>query len=98
MFARLSIVTAEKNNALIVPREAVLIGAPGTQPLVVSIDPIGRVHRQSVRVGLQSDRFTEITAGIDDGQLVATSNLSDLAEGDIVAPVVENPLTAFVGR
>jgi hypothetical protein len=90
-------VTAEKHNALIVPREAVLMGALGMQPLVVAIDPVGRVHRQPVRLGLQSDRFTEIAAGIDDGQLVATSNLNDLAEGDIVAPVVEN-LTAFVGR
>ena len=89
MFARLSIVTAEKPNALIVPREAVLIGAPGTDPLVITIDAAGRVHRQPVQLGLQSDRAIEISNGIDAGQLVATSSLNDLAEGDIVMPQVE---------
>ena len=89
MFARLSIVTAEKQNALIVPREAVLVGTSGTQPLVIAIDPAGRVRRQPVQVGLQSDRFSEISSGIDDGQLVATSSLNDLADGDIVSPQVE---------
>jgi HlyD family secretion protein len=89
MFAQLSIVTAEKLNALIVPRQAVLAGTPGTEPLVIAIDPAGRVHRQPVRLGLQSDTLTEILAGIDDGQLVATSSLSDLTDGDIVAPQVD---------
>ena len=89
MFARLGIVTAEKQNALIVPREAVLIGAPGTDPLVIAIDAAGRVHRQPVKLGLQSDRAIEISSGIDAGQLVATSSLNDLAEGDIVSPQVE---------
>jgi membrane fusion protein (multidrug efflux system) len=89
MFARLSIVTAEKQNALVVPREAVLIGAPGIEPLVIAIDSAGRVHRQPVKLGLQSDRAIEISSGIDDGQLVATSSLNDLAEGDIVTPQVE---------
>ena len=89
MFAQLSIVTAEKQNALIVPKQAVLVGIPGTEPLVITIAPDGRVHRQPVRLGLQSDTADEILAGIDDGQLVATSSLSDLTDGDIVAPVVD---------
>jgi multidrug efflux pump subunit AcrA (membrane-fusion protein) len=90
MFARLSIVTAEKKNALLVPREAVLIGAPGSEPLVVAIDQAsGVVRRQPVRLGLQSDKFAEITTGIDDGQLVATSSLNDLTDGDVVAPQVD---------
>ena len=63
--------------------------AAGTQPLVIAIDPTGLVHRQAVRLGLQSDRFTEIVTGIDDGQLVATSSLNDLTDGDIVAPQVD---------
>jgi RND family efflux transporter MFP subunit len=89
MFAQLSIVTAEKQNALIVPKQAVLIGTPGTEPLVITIAPDGRVHRQPVRLGLQSDTADEILTGIDDGQLVATSSLSDLTDGDIVAPQVD---------
>jgi RND family efflux transporter MFP subunit len=89
MFAQLSIVTAEKQNALIVPKQAVLTGTPGVEPLVITIDPSGRVHRQPVQLGLQSDTATEILSGIDDGQLVATSSLSDLTDGDIVAPQVD---------
>ena len=85
MFARLSIVTAEKQNALLVPRESILAGPAGTQPLVITIDPSGLVHRQTVRLGLQSDRFAEVLSGIDDGQLVATGSLNDLTDGDIVA-------------
>jgi multidrug efflux pump subunit AcrA (membrane-fusion protein) len=89
MFARLNIITAEKQNALIVPKEAILTGAAGSQPLVIAIDPAGRVHRQPVQLGLQSARFAEILSGIDDGQIVATSSLNDLTDGDIVAPQVE---------
>jgi hypothetical protein len=72
-----------------VPKQAVLVGTPGTEPMVITIDPAGRVHRQPVRLGLQSDSFDEILTGIDDGQLVATSSLSDLTDGDIVAPQVD---------
>ena len=45
MFARLNIVTAEKQDALIVPRTAVLTGATGTASMVLAIDKEGRVHR-----------------------------------------------------
>ncbi|HEY0583257.1 MAG TPA: efflux RND transporter periplasmic adaptor subunit, partial [Chloroflexota bacterium] len=89
MYARLNIVTAEKQNALVVPKQAILTGAPGTEPQVIAIDPAGRVRRQPVKLGLQSDRLTEIVGGLDDGQLVATSSLSDLTDGDVVAPVVD---------
>ena len=95
MFARLNIVTAEKHNALVVPRAAVLSGATGTPSMVIAIDENGRVHRQAVKPGLQSDQLAEILSGIDDGQLVATSSLSDLADGDVVAPQVQTT-TAFV--
>jgi membrane fusion protein (multidrug efflux system) len=89
MYARLSIITAEKPNALIVPREAVIKGTPGTGSLVIAIDSAGQVHRQPVQLGLQNDRLVEISSGLEDGQLVATSNLNDLADGDVVTPQVE---------
>ena len=50
---------------------------------------------QAVKLGLQSDQLAEILSGIDDGQLVATSSLNDLADGDVVAPQVQTT-TAFV--
>jgi RND family efflux transporter MFP subunit len=89
MFARLSIITAAKSNALIVPKEAILNPSPSADPLIVAIDQSGQVHRTPVRLGLQSDRFVEIVSGVTEGQLVATSSLNDLSDGDIVAPQVE---------
>jgi multidrug efflux pump subunit AcrA (membrane-fusion protein) len=94
MFARLNIITAQKQNALIVPREAILNASPTTDPLVITIGDGGLVHRTAVRLGLQSDRFVEILSGVNEGQMVATSSLNDLSDGDIVAPQVETR-TAF---
>jgi hypothetical protein len=104
MFARLSIVTAQKQGAVVVSRAAVLSPSAGsgtgslTQPAVLLIDPTGVIHRQAVQLGLVNDQQAEIVSGIDVGQLVATSNLSDLAEGDVVAPQVQGAVTADVLR
>ncbi len=98
MFARLNIVTAQKPNALVVPKTAVLAGASGTQPLVITIDPSGLVHRQSVKIGLQNDQFAEILNGLDDGQMVATSSLQDLADGDIVSPQLQTTTADVLRR
>jgi Cu(I)/Ag(I) efflux system membrane fusion protein len=96
MFARLNIVTGAKQNALLVPRSAVLNPANGAG-MVLLIDDAGKVHKQPVRLGLQDDKFSEVLTGLDNGQVVATSNLSDLSEGDIVAPQMETR-TAYVAR
>jgi hypothetical protein len=64
---------------------------------VLTIDDAGKIHKQSVGLGLQDDKFSEVLTGIDNGQLVATSSLKDLNEGDIVAPQVE-PRTAYVAN
>jgi multidrug efflux pump subunit AcrA (membrane-fusion protein) len=90
MFAKLNIVTAAKQDTVLVPRQAILSGANGASPLVLTIDADGRVHKQPVTIGLQSDQFSEILGGLDAGQLVATSSLSDLNDGDIVSPQVDN--------
>jgi RND family efflux transporter MFP subunit len=88
MFARASIVTAARPNALVVPREALL---PGSR--VLSIDPASNtVHSQPVRLGLQNDQFAEVLGGLRDGDLVATSGLTSLNEGDAVAPQTQSIL------
>jgi multidrug efflux pump subunit AcrA (membrane-fusion protein) len=98
MFARLSIVTAAKPDALLVPRTGVLAGASGSSPMVLAIDATNRVHRQPVKLGLQNDQLAEIVSGLDDGQLVATSSLNDLAEGDLVAPQVQSTTADVLKR
>ena len=89
MFARLNIITAEKPNALVVPKTAILNGSTGAPPMVIAIDGDNRAHRRPVQLGIQNDQFAEILSGIDDGQVVATSSLNDLNDGDIVAPQVD---------
>jgi hypothetical protein len=64
--------------------------------MVLLIDPTGVIHRQPVQLGLQNDQQAEVVGGVDAGQLVATSNLADLAEGDVVAPQIQGPVTANV--
>jgi RND family efflux transporter MFP subunit len=92
MFAQLSIVTAQKQNTLLVPQTALLGG--DSQARVVTIDSANTARFQPIKLGLQSDGFAEIVGGLDEGQLVATSGLSTLHDGDAVAPRLDN-LTAL---
>jgi RND family efflux transporter MFP subunit len=94
MFARLTIVTTSKPDALLVPREAVQIGGAGSQPVVMVVDDTGLVHRQPVRLGLQNDTLDEIVAGLDLDQMVACSNLNNLNDGDVVDPQLEAPVAS----
>ena len=55
----------------------------------MTIDSDGRVRKQQIRLGIQNEQFVEVVGGLNEGQLVATSGLNGLADGDIVAPQVE---------
>jgi multidrug efflux pump subunit AcrA (membrane-fusion protein) len=85
MSATASVVTARRDAALVVPRSAVKAGAT----FLLVVDATDRVHKQPVKLGLQSEDGVEILDGLKEGQLVITSNLNDLREGDLVAPQVE---------
>ena len=64
MFARLNIITAARENALLVPRQAVLSTAAGTLPSVMTIDGDGRVRKQQIRLGIQNEQFVEVVGGL----------------------------------
>jgi HlyD family secretion protein len=86
MFATLNIITADRHDALLVPRQSLVDGA------VLTITPSGAVHRQVVKIGIQDERSIEILSGIDEGQLIATSGVTDLTEGEVVAPQIQAPM------
>ena len=84
MFAQLSIVTAQKQNALVVPVQAILTSE--SQPHVAAINDSNTVSLVPVKLGLQNGSDAEILSGLDAGQLVATSGASTLRDGDAVDP------------
>jgi len=94
MFAQLSITTASRRAALLVPKSALL--GDGAQARVVAIDSDNIARLQPVRLGLRSDDFAEILNGLDQGALIATSGLTTLHDGDVVTPrPAEQPVIAL---
>jgi RND family efflux transporter MFP subunit len=95
MFARLNIITGAKQNALLIPRTAIVNSSSGSDATVLMIDSAGMIHKQAVRIGLQDDKFSEVLSGLDNGQLVATSSVKELTDGEVVTPQVQTQ-TAYV--
>jgi HlyD family secretion protein len=84
MFAQLNIITASHQGALLVPSAAILNDGP--QPQVLGIDSGNVVNLQPVRIGLRTDDVVEVVSGLQEGALIATSNLTTLHAGDVVTP------------
>ena len=83
MSATASIVTGTRESTLTVPRQA--LKTSGKDSAVLVVDDADRVRLQSGPAGLQSDDRVEVTQGLAEGQRIATSQLSDLRDGDLVA-------------
>src|SRR5262249_5293452 len=92
MFAQLNIVTAQKQNALLVPTAAI-VGADK----VVAIDDNNTARLQPVTIGLKNDSVAEIVGGLNSDELVATSGAASLHEGDLVAVQQQPTVLAFAG-
>jgi HlyD family secretion protein len=83
---RVRIFTAEKNDALLVPRSALFRGADGGwQVFAISR---GRAARRPVEVGLMNDEQAEITAGVSDSDLVVLAPETNLGDGSRVKAVL----------
>ncbi|MCS6803007.1 MAG: efflux RND transporter periplasmic adaptor subunit [Chloroflexota bacterium] len=83
MFAQVRLVTRERPNVLIVPREAVV--QRNNQNVVFTVVD-GRARQTPVEVGVSDDRNIEIRSGIDQGVPVIVSGLTTLRDGDVVTP------------
>jgi membrane fusion protein (multidrug efflux system) len=95
MSATAAIVTGSRQEALVVPRQALKL--TGKDNSVLLIDDADRVRIQMVRLGLQNETSVEITQGIAEGQRVATSNLSDLRDGDLVVARADRLVATTAG-
>lgn len=81
---RVRILTAEKPQALVVPRSALFRAADGTWQLYAIRS--GRARIQSVGVGLMNDESVEILDGLAEGEQVVLAPESSLVDGEKVRP------------
>lgn len=81
---RVRIITAEKENALVVPRSALFRGS-GSQWQLFAVKN-GRASIQNVTIGLMNGRQAEILEGLAAGELVILAPETSLTNGKRVAP------------
>lgn len=81
MFARVRIVTQERDSALLVPKEAVVAKAGQTSVFVVNGDT---VQARPVNLGIQQNGFAEVVSGLQPGEEVVVAGQADLRDGDKV--------------
>jgi RND family efflux transporter MFP subunit len=81
MFAKSQLITEKSARAVMVPQRAVLNVAGLNKVFVIEQ---GQASERIVKTGATDGELIEITEGVKDGDLVATSNLDKLQQGTIV--------------
>lgn len=82
MFAQSSVNVLQRKNTLYVPKDA-LLELNGVSKLYI-IGSDNKVQIKQVKTGLRNDEYVEILDGINDGDLIATSNTARLKDGTVV--------------
>jgi RND family efflux transporter MFP subunit len=86
MFAQVQVIAAQKPDAILVPREAVV--QQGTQPIVF-VNSNGRASQRPVQVGMSDNTSIEIVSGLASGEQVVVVGQNGLRDG---APIqIANP-------
>ena len=80
LFARGQIVTQTHANALIVPKEAVLDANGKTGRLFVLVN--GKAEQRKVTLGISNLGLYEVTSGLQSGDKLITSGVSQLQDGE----------------
>jgi HlyD family secretion protein len=83
---RVRIYTAEKSEALVIPRSALFRGPAGDWQVFVVRD--GRARLQTVPVGLLNDRLAEVTAELTSEDIVILAPETSLTDGTPVRAVL----------
>ncbi len=80
MFARIKILLYSKRNALIVPTDAVQGKEDETSVFVV--DPrTNKVSKRNIKIGYTRPDYSQVDAGLEEGELVCVSALEKLQDG-----------------
>jgi membrane fusion protein, multidrug efflux system len=92
MFGRISVVYAERADALTVTREALIEGDGAVSVFVVRE---GKARRQPVKLGLLNGGLVEILEGVEEGEQVVTTGKVTLRDGVKVQVLNAEPSAAI---
>jgi RND family efflux transporter MFP subunit len=84
MYAETTIQLQHKNDALILPVQAVIQN--GDQAYVFVVNATNHVERHNVTLGIQTANRVEITRGLQVGENVIASGQTNYQPGDLVSP------------
>ena len=90
MYAEATITLEQKAGVLAVPLQAV--DHQGDQTTVYVVAPSGKVEIRSVTLGIQTEKEAEVLSGLEEGDLVVTSERSGLKSGEDVHPKIVEPV------
>jgi len=86
MYAEVNLSLATKQDALVVPTQAVTRDGPRASVLVVNSQD--RVEEREVKIGMEGANEVEIVSGISPSERVVVGSRSEFRAGDKVAPKV----------
>ena len=84
MYAETTIQLLQKNDALILPAQAVVQN--GDQSYVLVVDATNHVEKRNVTLGIQTSNRVEITSGLQAGDNVIASGQTGYQPGEVVSP------------
>ena len=84
MYAETTIQLQRKNDALVLPAQAVVQN--GDQSYVLVVDATNHVVKRSVTLGIQTSNHVEITSGLQAGDNVIAAGQTGYQPGEVVSP------------
>jgi multidrug efflux pump subunit AcrA (membrane-fusion protein) len=88
MYAETTIQLRQKNDALILPAQAVVQTGDqnGDQAYVLVVDATNHVEKRNVTLGIQTSNRVEITSGLQAGDNVIAAGQIGYQPGEVVSP------------
>jgi multidrug efflux pump subunit AcrA (membrane-fusion protein) len=88
MFAQGQILTDSQRQAILIPSDAAYRDDRSSNTAFVFVIANGRAARRNVIIGGEHDTMLEIVAGLNAGDIVASEQSIELADGVLVEPAV----------
>jgi len=82
MYATVSLVTSTRRDVPVIPRGTV-INTYGSW-IVFTVDEKNIASRQEISLGMENERFIEVTEGLEAGDIVVSQGQNFLSDGDLV--------------